>query len=120
MADPISSSVPPLQTLYFNHQIERAKKSIASIRDASEGKPDPKLQSASQEMEALFINYLLKEMRATINKSGFIAESRAEQIYTAMLDAEVAKEAAACGGLGLAKLIMDQLDKESVKEDPQE
>ena len=61
-------------------------------------------------MESLFLHYLLKEMRSTIDKSGFISGGRAEEIYTSMLDSEMAKEAARKGGIGLAELLLRQLE----------
>ena len=58
---------------------------------------------------ALFIHHLLKEMRATIHKSGFISGGRSEEIYTSMLDAETANKISARGGIGLAQMLLHQL-----------
>jgi flagellar protein FlgJ len=115
MSDPVSLPTPALPISYLNNQIESAKRSINASRKDASGQQDSKLQSACQEMESVFINYLLKEMRATIDKSGFMSESQAEKIYTSMLDAEMAKEAATRGGIGLAKLLLDQLSTEAEK-----
>jgi flagellar protein FlgJ len=117
MPDPIALKTPVLQTLHLRHRIESATRSITAASQNAASEPDPKLKSACQEMESIFIHYLIKEMRATIEKSGFINESRAEQIYTSMLDAETAKEAAARGGIGYAKLLLDQLSMQAQKED---
>ena len=59
--------------------------------------------------ESLFIHHLLKEMRATIDKSGFISGGRAEEIYTSMMDAETANRIANKGGMGLADMLLHQL-----------
>ena len=48
-------------------------------------------------------------MRATVTKSGFIDGGNAEEIYTAMMDSQMAKEIALKGGIGLSALIRDQL-----------
>jgi flagellar protein FlgJ len=60
-------------------------------------------------MEALFIHHMLSEMRKTVPKSGFMDAGRAEEIYTSLLDAELAKEMARSGGLGLSVILQEQL-----------
>ena len=70
---------------------------------------DPKLRDVCRQMESLFIHHLLKEMRATIHKTGFISGGRAEEIYTSMLDAEMAVQISARGGIGLSEMLLHQL-----------
>ncbi|MBW1821637.1 MAG: rod-binding protein [Deltaproteobacteria bacterium] len=48
-------------------------------------------------------------MRQTIDKSGFISGGRAEEIYTSMLDTQMAKQFAHKGGIGLSSMFMEQL-----------
>jgi len=84
----------------------------SSGRPASTGKEtpiDPKLAAACNDMEALFIHHMLSEMRKTVPKSGFIDGGRAEEIYTSLMDAELAKEMASSGGLGLSAILQEQL-----------
>lgn len=78
-------------------------------RPASETPLDPKLASACNDMEALFIHHMLSEMRKTVSKSGFIDGGRAEEIYTSLMDAELAKTMASSGGLGLSAILQEQL-----------
>lgn len=68
-----------------------------------------RLRKACQDMESLFIHQLLKEMRATIPKSGFLGKSHAQDIYTGMLDGRMAQEIAQNRGLGLSTMLMRQL-----------
>ena len=42
-------------------------------------------------MESLFIQNMFKEMRASIPKSGLTSGGKAEEMFTDMLDAEMAK-----------------------------
>ena len=70
---------------------------------------DPKLTAACNDMEALFIHHMLSEMRKTVPKAGFIDGGHAEEIYTSMMDAELAKEMAGSGGLGLSMILQQQL-----------
>ena len=85
-----------------------AKKS----RHAEKG-TDAELSDACRQMESLFIHHLFKEMRATINKSGFISGGRAEEIYTSMLDAEMAAKISTRGGIGLSEMLLHQLGSRS-------
>jgi Rod binding domain-containing protein len=52
-------------------------------------------------------------MRATIPKSGFISGGNAEEIYTSMLDAEMAAKISTRGGIGLAEMLLHQLGSRS-------
>jgi len=67
------------------------------------------LRKACEDMEALFIHQLLKEMRATIPKSGLFGKSHAQDIYTGMLDGRLAQEISQNRGLGLSAMLMRQL-----------
>ena len=60
-------------------------------------------------MESIFLSFLLKEMRATVNRSGFISGGTAEDIFTSMMDTEMTKGMAARGGIGLTELLLQQL-----------
>ena len=117
MPSPISLPDVPWQTLNFTAKTEKVKNAFNSERLTSSGQNDPQLKKACSELESLFIAYLLKEMRATIPKSDFINGGRAEEIYTSMLDAEMARELSAKGGIGLSSILLDQLGRkqESVK-----
>lgn len=86
-----------------NHNVAK------SAGPGGQGRADPKLRKACIEMESLFIDYLLKEMRATVDKSGFISGGKTEELYTAMLDTELAKKISYEGGIGLAAILMRQL-----------
>ena len=99
----------PIQTL-LNHSAatDAGPERLRSLPDSGRseaGEKDPRLETACAELESLFISYLLKEMRATIPKSGFLDGGKAEEIYTSMLDAHLAKELALKGGIGLASVI---------------
>ena len=67
-------------------------------------------------MESLFLTYLLKEMRATVNKSGFISGGKAEEIFTSLLDVELSKKMSIAGGIGLSPLLLKQLGGRSENE----
>jgi Rod binding domain-containing protein len=50
-------------------------------------------------------------MRATIPKSDFLNGGKSEEIYTSMLDSEMARELSAKGGIGLSSVLLDQLGR---------
>jgi len=118
--DEIKSLLLPA-TVHFNRQYQTQKTggAPASAKNLPADTADPKLQAACVEMESLFINYLLKEMRATIDKSGFISGGRAEEIFTSMLDVELSRKISGAGGIGLSAILLEQLggkeDRNSTK-----
>jgi flagellar protein FlgJ len=67
------------------------------------------MKKACSDFESLFVNYLFKEMRATIPENGLLDGGSAEKIYTTMLDGEVAKELSARRGIGLADILYRQM-----------
>jgi len=71
---------------------------------------DPqRLEEACSELESLFIYYLLKEMRATVPKSGFINGGKTEEMYTSIFDLQLAKEIATERGIGISSILLEQL-----------
>jgi flagellar protein FlgJ len=93
---------------------ERAQRMLKAQKSTPPGKEtDATLSDACRQMESLFINHLFKEMRATIDKSGFISGGRAEEIYTSLLDAEMASKISTRGGIGLTEMLLHQLGNRS-------
>ena len=74
-------------------------------------KDKEKLKEACREMEAVFINTVLERMRATVIRDGLIKESLGEEIFTSMLDGELARKISTGGGTGIADLLYRQLSK---------
>ena len=109
MADPDSIATIHLNALYLTKQADHAQHALSASNPSSSGKMDAELQNACQEMESIFINYLFKEMRATINRSGLVGGGTAENIFTSMLDTEMSRGIAGHGGIGLSRILMDQL-----------
>ncbi|MBW2515218.1 MAG: rod-binding protein [Deltaproteobacteria bacterium] len=112
MADFVSS--PKLPFNIADMVVEaptRLQRALHSKKGAT-GVPanDSELAETCRQMESLFINQLFKEMRATIHRSGFFSGGRAEEIYTSMMDAEMAVKLANRGGIGLADMMLHQLD----------
>jgi len=68
------------------------------------------LQEVCKEFEAIFINMMLKQMRATVVQGGVTESSHAREIYESMHDEALSEEMAKEGnGIGLAKQLYQQL-----------
>ena len=113
MSDSAIKQILAVQPLDVKHRTDQARRALSAERPASEALTAAELENACQEMESIFLNFLLKEMRNTIAKSGFISGGTAENIYTGMLDAELSKVIAARGGIGLSKILYEQLGKDT-------
>jgi len=111
MPDPISVPTISWQSLNTDNRLENVTKSLNSGKARSEINSDQELKKACSELESLFVYYLLKEMRATIPKSGFIGGGKAEEIYTSMLDSQLAKDLSSKGGIGLSSMLVNQLSR---------
>ena len=108
--DDINSIVLPATVHFSRHyQNQKIGGTLESAKNRAADSADPKLQAACTEMESLFINYLFKEMRATIDKSGFISGGRAEEIFTSLLDVELSRKLSGAGGIGLSAILLEQL-----------
>lgn len=114
MTDSLSLPKLPVDLPDILYSTEKIRRTAVSKKNAKDADGiDPELREACVQMESLFMHHLLQEMRATIHKSGFISGGRAEEIYTSMLDAEMALRISKTRGIGLAEMLMQQLGKTS-------
>jgi flagellar protein FlgJ len=113
MADPVSLPKLPVNlSQVMTDDPTRLLRALSKKKGTAGGSAnDPDLVETCHQMESLFIHHLFKEMRATIQRSGFISGGRAEEIYTSMMDAEMAAKLSERGGIGLAELLLHQLGK---------
>ena len=109
MDDKILSTAQELVPINQVYQNQRVGHGLKSIKYHAGDKDDPRLRAACAEMESLFISHLIKEMRATVEKSGFIDGGQAEEIFTSLLDVEISKKMSAAGGIGLSAILLEQL-----------
>ncbi|MCK4502827.1 MAG: rod-binding protein [Desulfuromonadales bacterium] len=78
---------------------------------AHKGQNEKGLKAVAQQFEAIFIQQMYKEMRKTVPDDGLIQRSNADDIFSQMQDLEAAKRTAEQGGIGLAELMLEQLQK---------
>ena len=89
----------------FEAQLQNSLKS-------QEKKPiDKKLMDACVEMESLFVSKMLKEMRNTVHKNGFINGGFGEEVFEDMLYDEYALNVSKNSKLGLATMLYDEMSR---------
>jgi len=93
---------------------DQAQQVTQAAAKASQGGPASekqlaKLHAVAQDFESLFLGYMMKTMRQSVAKGGLWGDSQGEQIFSEMRDDELAKGLAKAGGIGLAKLLEEQL-----------
>ena len=115
MDDKILSTSQEMVPIHQVYQNQRVGHRLKSIKYHTADKDDPKLRAACAEMESLFISHLIKEMRATVEKSGFIDGGQAEEIFTSLLDVEISKKMSASGGIGLSAILLEQLGAKATR-----
>lgn len=88
--------------------VERPLAAVRSV-DGRDPMPDTELEAASREFESLLLNMMIREMRATVPDSSLFPESMAEEIFSSMLDEKIAGNMSENGGIGISRMIFDQL-----------
>lgn len=79
-----------------------------------------KIKKACKDFESIFTYYLLKTMRETIPKGSGLGSLSGKDTYNMLMDQKVAEELSNKGdGLGLQKILFEQLTKNYAKEVPQ-
>ena len=117
MNEKIISASPQLIPANQVYQNQRIGSSLKSINYHTADKDDSRLRAACAEMESLFLAHLLKEMRATVDKSGFIDGGQGEELFTSLLDVEISKKMSAAGGIGLSAILLEQLGGKAPRKD---
>ncbi|MFN3564772.1 MAG: flagellar assembly peptidoglycan hydrolase FlgJ [Burkholderiaceae bacterium] len=84
-------------------------RSLDALRREAQRDPHRAVKKAAQQFEAVFMQMVLKSMRDALPQSGMF-DSTAQQMYTGMLDAQLATKVAA-SGTGLADMIAAQLTR---------
>lgn len=72
---------------------------------------DAKLKEACRELESVFLEILISEMRRTAPRDALFGGGRGEDMFQDMFDQEIAKKMAARGGIGLADILYGQLKR---------
>lgn len=95
----------PLNDINFIHQTQH----IQSQQTSGKTLNDEQLEKTCKDFESLFVSYMMQQMRQTIPEDGIISRSQGEKIYTGMLDNEIAKTVSHNQGIGLARVMYEQM-----------
>jgi Rod binding domain-containing protein len=76
---------------------------------AQQAREEAKLREAAQQFEGLFLAQMWKEMRKTVEKTGFMSGGFGEDMFQSMMDQAYADQAAATGAMGLTDLLVQQM-----------
>ncbi len=88
---------------------DRLRSEFRSADSSDAATRDVDLKKASQEFESIFIAYLLKVMRNTIEESGLTEGGFGKEIYTELFDQEMSRSIAQHGALGISDLLYRRL-----------
>lgn len=81
------------------------------VNEAAKDQQDKELKEACKGFEAMFLNMMFKQMRATVPTDTLFGESNAKKIYQDMYDEKLTENIADSGGVGLADMLYKQLSK---------
>ncbi len=98
----------------FNSELITNISKAENAKNVLKNNPDsPKeLQKATENFEAVLLNMVLKSMWKTIQKSDLFEKSNSSQIYEGLMLSSLSEEMAKNGGMGVAKVLYQQLSKE--------
>lgn len=71
---------------------------------ASNGQDDAAIKKAAQQFEAMFLQMMMKSMRATIEKGGLF-DSKASETFEQMYDQQIVMAMSERGSTGLAQMV---------------
>ena len=105
-------TLKPMDVATFRMQRSGTDQRLERVRQAEsvKGQDDDGLEAASRQFESLLLNMMIREMRATIPESGLFGTSMAEDIFTDMLDEQYGDLLARGGGIGLSRMIVEQME----------
>ncbi len=83
-----------------------SKPTMASAQTAMK---DARLKKACADFESIFIYYILKSMRKSLPQDSLFDNSQGQKVYKSMADQAMSENIAGGRGMGLGKLLHNQL-----------
>ncbi|MGL5631275.1 MAG: flagellar assembly peptidoglycan hydrolase FlgJ [Azovibrio sp.] len=94
-----------------NNHLAADVRGAQDLRAQFKTDPDAAVKTAAQEFEALFLQMVMKSMRATTSQDSFM-ESDTSRFFTGMLDQQMAQDLSRTGTVGLAEMLEAQLSRQ--------
>ncbi len=96
--------IPPLATQNLARMSARSPS-----ESPEEAEKDRKLRKSCADFEALFISYIFQTMRRTVPESAYMGRMPGKDTYTMIMDHKLSEDLARRGGIGLQKVLYEQL-----------
>ena len=96
--------IPPLATQNLARMSARSPS-----ESPEEAEKDRKLRKSCADFEALFISYIFQTMRRTVPESAYMGRMPGKDTYTMIMDHKLSEDLARRGGIGLQKILYEQL-----------
>ena len=94
-----------------NQQLENIRSGIAHAQGAEGETRLRELKKVTQEFEAVFIGYMLKVMRSTVEPAEDEGGALGKDVYLSMFDQEIALQMARNSSLGIGEMMYRQLEQ---------
>ena len=94
-----------------NLQLEKIRSGITQAQGPDGETRLRELKKATQEFEAVFIGYMLKVMRSTVEPADEEGGALGKDIYLSMFDQEIALQMARNSSLGIGEMMYRQLEQ---------
>ncbi len=113
---PISSNIDMKSAQYSidHNEVMASKRKLEQMRknfnSGTEKSKEEKLREACEGFETIFIQKMWQQMQNTVQKEGYL-HSKEEKFWQDMYDQELSKKMSASGGVGLADMMVEQLNK---------
>ncbi len=93
-------------------QFQKSGKTADTINEKqlTQNIENKRLDTACKDFEALLLNKIMTSMRESLPEGGLFEKSYGEEIFQSMLDEQMTKEMAHGKGMGLAKLLYQDLN----------
>lgn len=86
---------------------------LGDLKMKARANPDQASHEVAQQFESIFVGMMMKAMRDAVPKDGLFNSDQMEA-YQDMFDKQLALDLSAKGGLGLSRIIEQQIAKSSI------
>ena len=92
---------------------------LESLKAQAQANPDAALEDVAQQFESLFLQMMLKSMRDATMKSDLFGSDQMDS-YQSMADQQIALTLSQQGGMGLARVLVEQMQVQGQVPDTQD
>jgi len=99
--------------------IEVKRRAGGRLKGPEDGQSDAaRLRKVAEDFEAVFLYQVVKQMRKTVQQEKLFHGGMGEDVFTEMMDEELAKQMAGRGSTGIADLLYTQLSRQHGIQEP--